>query len=116
MMNLFINSALGRDFLMNKLLDFMKSKPFITALILIVLLNEYTKLPLQDFLSYFMPYQNALMISIFVLQMSNFAFLLYLSKKLGISYSYNLKLSKLLKSLYITIPFYFFSKLFFIFK
>lgn len=90
---------------MNKLFKFIKSKPIITLIILILATNWITEFPLQDYLERFIGYQPALMISITVLQMGCFAFLLYLAHKLNISDSFNLNLKKPVKCLWLTIPF-----------
>lgn len=90
---------------MNKLITLIKNKPILSTLILIILTNEITNFPLQNYLSNFIPYQYALMISIFVLQMGCFGFLMYLSNKIGISSTFNMNLSKPIKKLWIAIPF-----------
>ena len=85
--------------------NIIKNKPIIFSLILILLANAYTEFPLRDYLSNFMPYKYAFLSSIFILQMSCFGCLFYISHKLNISNLYNLTLSKPVKSLYLIIPF-----------
>ena len=94
-----------RSDLMNKLIELIKSKPILSSLLLIISANAITNFPLQNYLSNFMSYQAALMISIFVLQMSCFGILMYLSHKIGISNAFNMNLSKPIKSLWLIIPF-----------
>lgn len=88
---------------MNK---FIKNKPIIFSLILILSANGFTDFPLKNYLCNFMPYQYALMISIFILQMTCFGILLYISYKIEISNLFNINLSKPVKSLYLIIPFF----------
>ena len=90
---------------MNKLITLIKNKPILSTLILIILANSLTEFPLQNYLSNFMPYEAALMLSIFTLQIGCFGFLMYLSHKLGISNTFNINLSKPIKSLWIAMPF-----------
>lgn len=90
---------------MNKLIALIKNKPILSSLVLIILANVFTELPLRNYLSNFMSYQAALMISIFALQMSCFGFLVYLSHKLNIYDSFNMNLSKPVKNLWIALPF-----------
>ena len=90
---------------MNRLIELIKNKPILSSAILVILSNAFTDFPLPIYLSEFIPFQNALMISIFILQMGCFGILLYLSKKLEISDTFNLTLRKPVKSLLLLIPF-----------
>lgn len=89
---------------MNKLITLIKNKPILSTIILIIIFNEFTDLPLQNCLYNFMPYQPALMISGIALQMSCFGFLMLMAKKLGFSNTFNLNLSKPIKSLWLILP------------
>lgn len=91
---------------MNKLIVLIKNKPILSSLVLIILANGFTELPLRNYLSNFMSYQTALMVSILALQMSCFGFLAYLSRRLNFYDSFNMKLYKPAKSLWIAIPFF----------
>lgn len=91
---------------MNKLTEILKNKPILSSIILILLTNEITDFPLKDYLCNFIPYEAALMISISILQMGCFGFLLCLSYKLGIAKQFNLNLSQPVKSLWLIIPFF----------
>lgn len=93
---------------MDKLINLIKKRPIISSFIIAVCANQYTELPLRSFLSSFMTYQAALMLSIFILQMSCFGLLLYLSHRLDCAHSFNLRLSQPIKSLWLIIPFFIF--------
>ncbi|GAA0741998.1 CPBP family intramembrane glutamic endopeptidase [Clostridium oceanicum] len=91
---------------MNKSTTLIKKHPILSTLILIVFANGITDLPLQNLLYNFMPYEFALMISIIILQMGSFGFFMYIARKLGFSNTFNMNLSKPIKDLWITIPFF----------
>lgn len=89
---------------MNKLIALTKNKPILSTLILIIVFNELTDLPLQNYLYNFMPYQTALMLTIIILQMGSFGVLMFMARKLGFSDTFNLDMSKPIKSIWLIIP------------
>lgn len=75
---------------MNKVINTIKKFPIIAGIIITVLLDKITDIPLQDFLSKFMSYQTAYLLHISIVQVFCGLLAILILKKLKLDRSYGL--------------------------
>ncbi|HCW53822.1 MAG TPA: hypothetical protein DG753_08820, partial [Clostridium sp.] len=74
---------------MNKLIEIIKKFPIIFGIILTLLLDKITDLPIQDLFTGFMSYQTAYLLHISLIQVSAGLLSILILKKLKLNHCFN---------------------------